>query len=82
VKEEESEATYTFKLENGEEIRTINELREKLKQMDDATFRHYVGDDYNHFAKWIREGLHKEELAEKISHIKDKNKLLEALENG
>jgi len=82
VKEGEAEVTYTFKLENGEEIRTVDELKEKLKQMDDTTFKHYVGEDYNHFANWIREGLHKKELAEKISHIKDKNKLLEALENA
>lgn len=83
VKEEEpTEVTYTFKLENGEEIKSVGELKDKLKQMDDNTFRHYVGDDYNHFANWIREGLHKPELADKISSIKEKSKLLEVLENG
>ena len=78
--EEEAEIIYTFKLENGEEIKTVDELKEKLKQMDDTTFHHYVGDDYNHFANWIKDGLHKPELADKISSIKDKNKLLDTLE--
>ncbi|KYK27349.1 hypothetical protein AYK26_03765 [Euryarchaeota archaeon SM23-78] len=80
--EEEPEIVHTFKLENGEEIKNVDELKEKLRHMDDATFKHYVGDDYNHFATWIRDALHNRELAEKIGDIKNKNKLLEALENA
>ena len=80
--EEPTEIIYTFKLENGEEIKTVDELKEKLKHMDDNTFRHYVGDDYNYFANWIKDGLHKPELANKISSIKDKKKLIEVLDNG
>ncbi|MBW2991481.1 DUF87 domain-containing protein [Candidatus Woesearchaeota archaeon] len=79
---EEQEITYTFKLETGEEVKTLDELKDKIKQMDATTFQHYVGDDYNKFADWIKQGLHNKELAEKISSIKDKNKLLEALENA
>ena len=78
----EATITYTFKLDNGEEIKTLGELKSKVKQMDDGTFRHYVGEDYNKFADWVREGLHNGELADKLSHIHDKNKLLEALEHG
>jgi hypothetical protein len=78
----ETTITYTFKLDNGDEIKTIDELKDKLKQMDDTTFRHYVGVDYNKFADWLKVGLHNEKLAEKISHINDRNKLLEALEHG
>ena len=82
VQEEPLEVVHAFKLENGEEIKNLGELKEKLKQMDDGTFHHYVGDDYNHFANWIREGLHKPELADKISRVKDKNKMVEVLEHG
>jgi len=78
----EASISYTFKLENGEEITNMNELKEKIKQMDDSTFKHYVGEDYNKFSEWVKDSLHKDELADKISHIHDKNKLLEALENG
>ena len=74
--------TYSFKLDNGEEIKTIGELKKIIKSMDDATFRHYVGEDYNRFADWVKQGLHNDELAGKISNIHEKDKLLEALENG
>ena len=50
--------------------------------MDDTTFKHYVGEDYNKFAEWVKEALHNDELANKIYSIHDKNKLIEALENG
>ena len=89
VNKEEKEAngieatiTYTFKLDNGEEIKTIGELKKIISQMDEITFKHYVGEDYNKFADWVKKGLHNDELAEKISNIHDKNNLLQALENG
>ena len=78
----EATITYTFKLDNGEEIKTIGELKKVISQMDEATFKHYVGEDYNRFADWVKKGLHNDELAEKISNIHDKNNLLEALESG
>ena len=77
-----AELSYTFKLENGQEIKSLDDLKSTIKHMDEHTFRHYVGEDYNRFAEWIKEGLHNDNLAEKVSNIKDKNKLLEALENG
>jgi hypothetical protein len=78
----EATITYTFKLDNGEEIKTIGELKKIISQMDEVTFKHYVGEDYNKFADWVKKGLHNDELAEKISNIHDKNNLLQALENG
>ncbi|MBU1199563.1 MAG: DUF87 domain-containing protein [Nanoarchaeota archaeon] len=79
---EVTQVVHTFKLQNGEEIRNLDELKQKLKQMDDNTFQNYVGEDYNHFANWIRDELQKPQLADKIYHIRDKNKLVEVLENG
>ena len=79
---EATEIKRTFKLENGNEISNLDQLRNEIKQMDDITFRHYVGEDYNRFADWIKDGLQKKELADKISNITDKNSLLEALENA
>jgi len=78
----EATISYSFKLDTGEEIKTIDELKDKIKQMDDATFKHYVGDDYNKFAEWVKKGLHNDALADKITQIHDKNKLLEALGSG
>ncbi|MBN2053027.1 DUF87 domain-containing protein [Candidatus Woesearchaeota archaeon] len=79
---QEAEISYSFKLETGEEIKTLNELQDKVKNMDDASFKHYVSDDYNKFADWVRDGLHNKELADKISRIHDRNKLLEALSSA
>jgi hypothetical protein len=78
----EATVTYSFKLDSGEEIRTIGELKKMVKQMDDVTFRHYVGEDYNKIAEWVKKELHNDELADKINNMHEKNKLLEALENG
>jgi hypothetical protein len=78
----EATVTYSFKLDSGKEIRTIGELKKMVKQMDDVTFKHYVGEDYNKIAEWVKKELHNDELADKINNMHDKNKLLEALENG
>jgi hypothetical protein len=78
----EATVTYNFKLENGENIKTIGELKKMVRQMDDAAFHHYVGEDYNKIADWVKKELHNDELAQKLYNIHEKNKLLEALESG
>jgi hypothetical protein len=78
----ETSITYTFKLDNGQEIKNLEDLKMSIKSMDDATFKHYVNQDYNKFADWLKQGLHNDQLADKISQIHDKNKLLEALEHS
>jgi hypothetical protein len=68
-----------FRLENGVELKSLKELKEYLPKIDDATFKKHVGDNYNHFADWVRGTLHDEQLASKMAQAKTKEQLLAAV---
>ncbi len=68
-----------FRLEDGTEIKGVEELAEKLETMDESIFKNHVSDDYNHFADWIRGVFHANDLAEEISHAKTKDEIRRAI---
>ncbi len=68
-----------FRFDNGEEIKSVKELKDYLKEMPEDTFRKHVGEDYNHFADWIEGVFHRDDLAQDIRNIQDKNRMAEAL---
>jgi hypothetical protein len=76
--QDESQA---FRLENGVAIKGIKELREYIPQMDDGLFNSHVGQDYNHFADWIRGVFNNEELANKVAGAHSKDEMVAVL-NG
>ncbi len=62
----EAPPEHTFKLRNGQEIKTLKELAGALIRMDDETFNHHVNLNDNHFANWVKDIFKNNELAEKI----------------
>jgi hypothetical protein len=73
-----SQAEY-FKLENGVEIRSVKELIEYLPKMDDEMFKKHVGENYNHFADWVRGVFHDDDWADVLMQAKTKDAMLQAL---
>ena len=79
--EQEAPAGHYFKLRNGQELKSLNDLRKSLSYMNDEDFNHHVNQERNDFAIWIKEALQNIELYEKIKNIHTKEELLATLQN-
>jgi hypothetical protein len=71
----EVKSDYYFVLSDGRKIKNVKELAEEMGKMEDAVFFHHVTDERNDFAQWIKDVFDETELAEQISHIKNKHEL-------
>lgn len=61
----------SFYLKDGRILRNIYELSEAIRLMKDDVFRYHVNSSKNDFANWIGDVLGDEELANKVSKIKE-----------
>ncbi len=68
-----------FRLWGGETIRTVPELEQALKKMDDATFRHHVNNHKNDFSNWIQDCFGDKILAEELRKRTGREKMIEAI---
>ena len=69
-----------FKTQDGTEIKSVADLREALKNMDDNEFAQHITEDGNDFALWVGLALSDSEIGENLSTIKDKQQLISELE--
>ncbi len=58
-----SSAFYTV---DGRELRNLLDMALAFEEMSEDTFRHHVGNGYNHFSNWLNDCFHLEHLAESI----------------
>jgi len=79
--EQKAPKEHYFKLNNGKEIKSLNDLRKALSHMADEEFTHHVSEEKNDFAAWVKEALQNQEIYEKIKDIKVKEELEEVLQN-
>lgn len=79
--EHEAPKEHYFRLVNGQELKSLNDLRKALTYMSDDEFGHHVNNEKNDFATWIKEALQNAELYEKIKNINTKEQLLAMLQN-
>jgi hypothetical protein len=79
--EQEAPKEHYFKLRNGQELKSLNDLRKALTYMNDEEFSHHVNQERNDFANWVRDALQNSELYEKIKNIHTKEELLATLQN-
>lgn len=79
--EQEAPEGRSFKLRNGQELKSLNDLRKALSYMSDEDFSHHVSQERNDFATWIKEALQNSELYDKIKGIKTKEELILGLQN-
>ncbi len=71
----------TFRLHNGEELRTISDLIKKLVHMTHEEWNEYANFGNNHFANWIEDVLLEPELAQNIRQAQDKDSMHAMLED-
>lgn len=69
-----------FWLSNGAVIRSLYELSDSLKVMDEQTFKLHVTADKNDFSKWVKDVLKNEHLADKLGMAKTRKEMIEILE--
>jgi hypothetical protein len=60
-----------FVLANGEIIKSLLDLQDKLLSMDVNVFMYHVTPDKNDFATWIYNSIGDHELAEKLGPVKE-----------
>ncbi len=69
-----------FSLADGRTFRSLYELIDVLRDMDDATFYHHVNAEKNDFASWIGDAVGDSALAERVAALKTKDAIaLEAI---
>jgi len=68
-----------FRLENGLALRSVKELYEYLPRMEEWMFKNHVGQNYNHFADWIRGVFHNDALAQRVANAHTKEEMQAAL---
>ena len=64
-----------FKLETGEEIHSLKELKESLQNMTEDVFEMHFNSEKNDFANWTEHVFGEKELAEKMREAEDKEEL-------
>jgi hypothetical protein len=69
-----------FWLKNGIVIKSLYELLDALKAMDDELFEKHVSEENNDFSVWIKDTLKNEKLAERLSKAKTKKGMIDTLE--
>jgi hypothetical protein len=67
-------------MKDGSVIKSLHELEAKLKDMDEETFAHHVGEDKNDFKNWIEHIIDDEKLAAKLSRFRTKNDMIRLVE--
>jgi hypothetical protein len=60
-----------FILANGDTVKSLLDLQDKLLGMDVKIFMHHVTPDKNDFATWIYNSIGDHELAEKMGPVKE-----------
>lgn len=71
-----------FMLKDGRTIKTVEELKSVLKNIEDHIFFHHVNDQKNDFSSWIRHVFEDHSLADKIIAAKTKEEAIRILEKA
>lgn len=68
-----------FRLADGRELKSLHDLFEALKTMDDNLFFHHVRGKDNDFAFWIRDVFKQRYLARAVQLAKNKDDMSKIL---
>lgn len=71
---------HVFKM-GDKSVKNLSELLETVKVMSREEFKHYVGEEHNHFVSWIRDVIKDEVLAGQLNPIKTQGGTVDILEN-
>jgi len=77
---EEIHPEFHFKLKNGQELKSLEDLHNALKEMSDDVYFHHVHHEKNDFAVWIKDVLNLHKLAEQVKLVKDKKHMISLID--
>jgi hypothetical protein len=66
---------------HGKSVGTLSDLKRSIEEMTDNEFKHHVNSHRNDFATWIRDILHKDYLADRLSKVSLKTDVLELIDD-
>jgi len=69
-----------FQLANGVVIKSLYQLSDALKAIDEELFGKHVNEGKNDFVSWVRNALKNEDLAEKLEKARTKQEMVDILE--
>jgi hypothetical protein len=69
-----------FYLSNGIAIKSLSELLDHLKEMDENTFRQHVNQERNDFSEWVSNIIGDKTLGRKIKELKERDEIAKAVE--
>ncbi len=81
VKKETSPSKDELLLKNGRLVRSLKELIDALKKIDDNVFSYHVNRNKHDFAEWVEDVLEKEELANKLRKTIFREDIINILED-
>ena len=67
------EPEHQFITKKGDIIKSMAELAQKIKQMDDETYMHHANEQRNDFSNCVKDIMKDEDLASEIKKSKNKN---------
>ena len=70
---------FYFGLVDGRVLKSVPELLEALKNMDDWVYQHHVNQERNDFVNWIRHVYENEELAKKLEKAKKQKQVIKVI---
>ena len=70
-----------FWVNNGPVIKNLSEMADSLACMNDDIFKHHVNKEKNDFGNWVRDVLKDEELANDITSVRYKEKILKKVQS-
>ena len=68
----EAPEEYHFVMKDGDKIKSIQELADKLEHMSEDVFTHHVNEAKNDFANWIGDVFNEEKLAKELRRTQNK----------
>lgn len=65
---------------DGHALKNVLELRDKIKNIDEHTFRHHVNESKNDFSNWINDVIKDKKLADDIKKATSPQEILVIIE--
>jgi len=73
-------ADHYFYLNDNLAIKSLCDLSNHLKEMDEGTFKHHVNEEKNDFGEWVTNIIGDKTLGKKMNELKEQDEMSKAVE--
>jgi len=75
-------ADEAFLFPDGSKVTTLEGMKIKLYDIDEATFNTFISEENHHIADWIRHSIKDEKMADDVNRVKVRDDLIALLSKG